>query len=117
MNQILLGVLAVLLLGLGIQTYRLDTASTEVTVAQTKASLLQGQLDQQAEWARDQEGRFVSLDSKLVALDTVIRENGLLLAGKLDSLDKIQKQPEDTDETINCATLPVPADVDRILRQ
>ena len=117
MNQILFGVLAVLLVGLVIQTYRLDVASTDVTVAQAKASLLQGRLNQQAEWARDQEGRFASLDTKMVELDTVIRANGLLLVGKLDSLDNIQKQPEDTDETINCATMPVPADVDRVLRQ
>ena len=117
MNQILFGVLAVLLLGLGVQTYRLDTAAKEVTAAESKADLLQGQLNQQAEWARDQEGRFASLDTKMVELDTVIRANGLLLVGKLDSLDNIQKQPEDTDETINCATMPVPADVDRVLRQ
>lgn len=116
MNQFLIGALVLALAGLGVQTWRASSAGEEASLAKLQASLLDQQLVQQTAQASALQGRFDSFDAKLVLLAGVTEANGKLLTGAVDQLDNLKPQPEDTHETVNCARLPVPVDVDRVLR-
>lgn len=116
MNQFLIGALVLALVGLGAQTWRASSLAQDAAVAESEVSQLGARLAQLGSISEAHRAGFESLDLKLVALATFQQHTAGLLETSITALDNFKPQPEDTDETVKCARLPVPVDVDRSLR-
>lgn len=109
MLRILIGACVALLTALALVTWELkgtweDNRELEIRVRVAEAQ--SERLDK----------RFGALDGALLELSAETKANRSALARALESLKTITRQPEDSDETIECLDLPLPRDLDRILR-
>lgn len=117
MNQILIGITITALALAGFQTWRASVAAENATRWGESVSQLTAALENQSEAFEGQEQRMRDFDDSLVRLEDQQRQSGRDLIERLGELQNFLPQPGDSDETIRCARLPVPVDVDRQLRK
>lgn len=115
--KILASVLLAALLALWLAAGQLSASWGRERAASAKVIELQAQ----AKTLEDQNakllGRFDSLDSVMTGFNQAQSVNQNELLGRLKALTKIVKETGDSDETIACFNLPVPAQLDRRLRE
>lgn len=115
--KILIGILLAALLALWLAGWQLkaslkreDEVSQQLALVQASSKVLETQ-------NRELLDRFGSLDSVMTSLNQAQAVNQLELLGRLKAITKIVKETGDSDETIQCVDLPVPAQLDRRLRE
>lgn len=114
--KILAGALVATLLVLGFTGWRWQAAHEALVVSQERERLLAGELERQVRSGELLSSRIAALDQSMTRLhdanEAHARQLGLTLAG----IDRIEKTEGDTDESLECLDLPVPAELDRWLR-
>lgn len=117
MYQILIGVTLAALLVAGLQSWRADEAVENAARWGKSVEQLSSALERQSRSIADQKGRFEDFDTSMLQLQGQQAEATAVLLKRLTDLKNFIPQPGDSDETIRCAGLPVPLDVDRRLRE
>lgn len=106
--RILLGVIAVLVVAVGLLAWRLEAASGRADLAEVRATAAEGMLVDQVQQNHELAKSFQSLDAALQAQGTRIAENNRDLAARLRALANVTKTEGDTDATMACLHMPVP---------
>lgn len=114
--KILIGVLLALLAGIGWTGWQLREAwgrEAGLSTALTSAQAALAVANQQNE---DLVGRFDAFDQALQRLDAKQAQRQADLTGRLNTIRDIVAEPGDSDASISCLDVPVPAQLDRSLR-
>lgn len=114
--KILIGVILVLLAGLGTAGWQLRAAWQTQGQLETALAGAAGALAVATKQNETLLGRFDSFDKVLVGLNATQQQNQAELKTRLNNLTTIVKETGDTDAQIQCLDLPVPAQLDRWLR-
>lgn len=117
MTKILIGLLVAACLFAGLQWYRADAAVATAARWEKSVESLATALERQSTSLSQQKTRFEDFDASMLRLETAQQTSTKVLQAKLQALMNFIPQPGDSDETLRCALLPVPADVDRQLRE
>lgn len=114
--KILIGVLLALLAGIGWTGWQLREAwgrENGLTVALSSAQAALAVANQQNE---NLVGRFDAFDQALQRLDAKQAQRQADLTGRLNTIRDIVAEPGDSDESVTCLDVRVPAQLDRSLR-
>lgn len=115
--KILIGVLLALAVALGVTGWQLsESLGREATIHQQHAQAVGALAISEAQNGL-LAGRFDSLDRALLELADKQRANKLELDGQLAQLKKLTQEPQDDPRSFACLGMPVPAQLDRWLRQ
>lgn len=114
--KILIGVILVLLAALGTAGWQLRAAWQTQGQLETALAGAAGALATATRQNETLIGRFETLDRTLVGLNASQQQNQAELKARLNNLTTIVKETGDTDESIACLHQPVPAQLDRWLR-
>lgn len=114
--KILISVLVVLLLGLAGAGWMLKVSWNREGELEQSLAGVQGALEQAEGQNRGLTDRFDTLDQTLVGLGKLQQQNQLALSGKLNAIKNIVAEPGDSDASISCLDVRVPAQLDRSLR-
>lgn len=114
--KILIGVLVVLVLGLAGAGWMLKASWNREGELEQSLAGAQGALEQAENQNKGLAGRFDTLDEALVGLGQAQKQNQLVLSGKLNAIKSIVAEPGDSDASISCLDVRVPAQLDRSLR-
>ena len=114
--KILISVLVVLLLGLAGAGWMLKVSWNREGELKESLAGVRGALEQAEGQNRGLTDRFDTLDQTLVGLGKLQQQNQLVLSGKLNAIKNIVAEPGDSDASISCLDVRVPAQLDRSLR-
>lgn len=114
--KILIGIILVLLVGLGLTGWQLRAAWNTQGQLETALAGAAGALAVATKQNETLNNRFDTLDRTLVGLNVSQQQNQVELKTRLNTLTTIVKETGDTDESIACLHQPVPAQLDRWLR-
>lgn len=115
--KILIGVVGALVIALALVGWRFAAALDREGRLAESLSAAQGALEQAETQNRQLANRFDSFDAAVKGLQDDQRKNQGELKIRLANLTKIVKEPGDTDAQITCLHTPVPAGLDRSLRE
>lgn len=115
--KILIGILLAALLALWLAGWQLASSLEREGETAKQLGLVQASSKVLETQNRELLDRFGSLDSVMTSLNQAQAVNQLELLGRLKAITKIVKETGDSDETIQCVDLPVPAQLDRRLRE
>lgn len=113
----IMGAVIVALLGaLGFTGWRGEIARSQAEQYRMTNERLTGAIERQNQLTEHQQARQQDLDDSMARLQQGQQVSGETLLRVLSTLKNFQPEPGDSDETVRCAVLPVPAAVDRQLR-
>lgn len=115
--KILAGALLAVLLALALAGWQLRQSWDREAKARAEVVALEGQTQTLEDQNAKLLDRFDSLDSVMTGFNQAQATNQNELLGRLKALTKIVKETGDSDETVTCFDLPVPAQLDRLLRE
>ena len=116
MVKIMAAVIVTLLVALGFVGWRGEAARATAEIYRKTNEQLTAAVDRQNRLAEEQQARQRDFDESMSRLQQGQAQSGAQLLLVLKTLSNFQPEPGDTDETVRCAGLPVPAAVDRQLR-
>lgn len=115
--KILIGVLLALAVALGVTGWQLsESLGREATIREQHAQAVGALAISEAQNGL-LAGRFDSLDQALLELADKQQANKQDLDRRLNNLTTIVQEPGDSDESVSCLDVRVPAQLDRGLRQ
>lgn len=114
--KILIGVIVTLALAVAGLWWQLDGTQTERDLAQQALTNTREALSKAEAQNTTLIGRFDSLDTSLKGLGAAQLRNQADLTNRLATIKNIVQEPGDTDESISCLDVRVPAQLDRGLR-
>lgn len=114
--KIMIGVIVALVLGLAGTGWMLKSSWNREGELEQSLAGVQGALEQAENQNRGLAGRFDTLDESLVGLAKTQQQNQLVLSGKLNTIKNIVAEPGDSDASISCLDVRVPAQLDRGMR-
>lgn len=115
--KILIGVIAALLVALSWVGWRYTESLEREGQLRESVAGLQGALEQSENQNATLANRFDSFDRAVRGLGDDQRRNQLDLNQRLKTITQIVQEPGDTDAQIRCLHTPVPAGLDRSLRE
>lgn len=114
--KILIGVLLALLAGLGWTGWQLREAWQRESSLSQVLSTTRGALAVATAQNENLVGRFDAFDRSLQRLDAQQAQRQADLTGRLNTIRDIVAEPGDSDASISCLDVRVPAQLDRSLR-
>jgi len=114
--KILIGVLLALLAGLGWTAWQLRESWAREGEIMSVLQQTQGALAVATKQNENLVGRFDAFDRSLQRLDAQQAQRQADLTGRLNTIRDIVAEPGDSDASISCLDVRVPAQLDRSLR-
>lgn len=115
--KILTGVVITLLLALGLTGWQLKRSWDAEAATRERLAGVQGALQQAHEENRRLEIRMEAFDQALLQLKLTVIQNQTELTDRLTVIQNITEEPNDDPQSLACLDLPVPAGLDRGLRE
>ncbi len=106
--RILLGIIAALVVAVGLLAWRLEAASGRADLAEVRATAAEGMLRDQVQQNQALAQSFQGLDAALQGQAAQMAKNNRDLAARLRDLANVTKTEGDSNETMACLHLPVP---------
>lgn len=114
--KILIGVIIALVLGLASAGWGLKQSLAREAAAKEQLAGAQAALEQAENQNKTLVGRFDTLDTVLKALNASQQKNQAELTARLATIKNIVAEPGDSDASLSCLDVRVPAQLDRGLR-
>lgn len=115
--KILVGAIVTLLLALALTGWQLKNSWADATEARERLAGVTGALEVANEQNEQLQGRMDAFDEALGRLSLTVALNQSDLTLRLEGIQKITEEPTDDPESFACLDLPVPAQLDRGLRE
>lgn len=111
--KILIGVVAALVIALGLSGWALRSSWKQEAALQEQLTGAKAALDQAEKQNSRLAGRFDTLDQAFAGLNTKLQANQADLRQRLNTIQTIVKEPGDSDASISCLDVRVPAQLSR----
>lgn len=115
--RILVGAMIALVLALGFTGWQLKRSWDSEAATRERLAGVTGALERANEENERLEGRMDAFDEALGRLGLTVQQNQRELTSRLTDIQTITEEPTDDPQSLACLDLPVPAQLDRGLRE